>query len=84
MAALLLAVCGGILLHEGWLAAHSLSGTLDYYSKGIAYKIDGYVRLPGFAITFAGGMLFVLAGWLMLDKGRGAASRKPSRRKRRG
>jgi hypothetical protein len=80
LAALLFAACGGILLREGWVAAHSISGTMDYYSKGIAYKIGGHVRLPGFVITFIGGILFVFAGWWVL---RGSNGRKPSRRKRR-
>ena len=39
--ALLLAVCGGLLLHEGWRAAHSLAGNMDFYGKDIAYKIAG-------------------------------------------
>jgi len=83
LVALLLATCGGVLLREGWLAAHSLSGTMDYYSKGIAYKIGGHVRLPGFIIIFTGGILFVLTAWCVLETGRGSTGRKSSRRKRR-
>jgi hypothetical protein len=81
---LMLAVCGGYLLHEGWLAAHSLTGTMDYYSKGIAYKIGGHVRLPGFVITFVGGALFILAAWWVLRAEGSASGRKFTKRKRRG
>lgn len=83
LVALLLATCGGILLREGWLAAHSVSGTVDYYSKGIAYKIGGHIRFPGFMITFAGGVVLVLAGWWILKTDLGPTGRKPTRRKRR-
>jgi hypothetical protein len=30
-----------LLLHTGWRAALSLASNVDYYSKGIACKIDG-------------------------------------------
>lgn len=74
--ALLLAVCGGLLLHEGWVAAHSLGGTLDYYSKGIVYKVAGQIRLPGFALMFGGGALLVGAAWWMLAAGGGRGRRR--------
>ncbi len=82
--AILFAAFGGYLLHEGWLAAHSLSGALDYYSKGIAYKIGGRIRLPGFAITFVGGVLLLAASWLLLMAGRNARGRRRKPRKRLG
>ena len=82
--ALLLAVCGGLLLHEGWRAAHSLAGNMDYYSKGLAYKIDGHIRLPAFALCFAGGALLVIAGWRILSAEKRSSPRRSSRRKRRG
>jgi TRAP-type C4-dicarboxylate transport system permease small subunit len=82
--ALLLAVCGGFLVREGWRAAHSMMGNMDYYSKGIAYKIDGHIRLPAFALCFAGGLLLVATGWWILASGKRSSSRRSSRRKRRG
>ena len=82
--ALLLAVCGGFLVREGWRAAHSMMGNMDYYSKGIAYKIDGHIRLPAFALCFAGGLLLVATGWWILTAGRHSSPRRSSRRKRRG
>ena len=74
--ALLLAAVGGFLLCEGWVAAHSLGGTLDYYRKGIAYKIAGQIHLPGFILIFGGGVMFVIAAWWVLPLG--------GRKKRRG
>jgi TRAP-type C4-dicarboxylate transport system permease small subunit len=82
--ALLLAVCGGFMVREGWRAAHSMMGNVDYYSKGIAYKIDGHIRLPAFALCFAGGLLLVATGWWILSAEKRSSSRRSSRRKRRG
>ncbi len=82
--AILLAAFGGYLLHEGWVAAHSLSGSLDYYSKGIAYKIGGHVRLPGFAITFVGGLLLLMVGWMLVVAGRKSRGGRWKSRKKRG
>lgn len=81
--AVLLAAFGGYLLREGWVAAHSLAGSVDYYSKGIAYKIGGQIRLPGFVITFAGGILLLIAAWFLLVAESKSKGRRPSRRKRR-
>lgn len=78
--ALLLAVCGGYVIHEGWVAAHSIGGTVDYYSKGIAYKIGGRIRFPGFALTFLGGAVFVLAAWWILSGDRQGGGRRRKRR----
>lgn len=72
---LLLAVAGGYFLHEGWVAAHSVAGTVDYYSKGILYKLLGRVRLPGYALTFLGGLLLVAAAWWLLS-GKGRSGRR--------
>jgi hypothetical protein len=80
LVALLFAACGGLLLHEGWRAAHSLAGHMDYYSKGVAYKIDGHIRLPAFILCFAGGVLLILAAWGLLAR----AGRSTGRRGRRG
>ena len=60
--ALLLGAGHGFRLHDGWMAAHSVAGNLEYYTKGIAYKMDGHVRLPGFALCFAGGILLLATG----------------------
>jgi hypothetical protein len=80
--ALILAVVGGYLLHEGWVAAHSLGGTVDYYSKGIAYKVAGRIQLPGFVLTFLGGAAFIGAAWWVLAAKRRSRStkRRPSKR----
>jgi hypothetical protein len=82
--ALLLAVCGGCLMREGWRAAHSMVGNMDYYSKGIAYKIDGHIRLPAFALCFAGGLLLFATGWWVLAAEKHSGPRRSTRRKRRG
>jgi hypothetical protein len=80
--ALVLAVCGGLLMREGWRAAHSMVGDMDYYSKGIAYKIDGRIRLPVFALCFAGGLLLFATGWWLLTQRERSKNHKSSRRRR--
>jgi TRAP-type C4-dicarboxylate transport system permease small subunit len=80
--ALLLAVCGGFMVREGWRAAHSMMGNVDYYSKGIAYKIDGHIRLPAFALCFAGGLLMLVTGWWMLTQRERSRNHSPGRRRR--
>ena len=80
--ALLLAVCGSFLVREGWRAAHSMMGNMDYYSKGIAYKIDGHIRLPAFALCFAGGLLLVATGWWLLSQNGSTGNRRSVRRRR--
>jgi hypothetical protein len=83
LVALLFAICGGFLLREGWLAAHSMVGSMDYYSKGIAYKIAGHIRFPGFALIFAGGVLFLFASWWTFTTDRRSIGRRSKRRRRR-
>ena len=82
LVALFLAVCGGFLVREGWRVAHSVMGNVDYYSKGIAYKIDGHIRLPAFALCFAGGLLLVVTGWWLLTQRERSGKHKSRRRRR--
>lgn len=58
-------------MYSGWRQHHSLSGSAAYYGRGIAYKIDGKIRLPEYVVYYAGGAMLLATGAMVVLHGRG-------------